>query len=54
MPVCDGFEATARIRAHEKIRGLRGVFISALTAYASEEDRTECMKAGMDWFCTVR
>lgn len=52
MPVCSGLEATARIRAHEKVRGLRPCFISALTAYASEEDRTECLSAGMDWFCT--
>lgn len=52
MPVADGLEATSRIRAHEKIRGLGPCFISALTAYASEEDRADCLRSGMDWVCT--
>lgn len=52
MPVLDGWEATSRIRAHEKVRGLRPTFITALTAYASEDVKAECLKAGMDWYCT--
>lgn len=52
MPVMDGLEATVRIRAHEKAAGLRPCFISALTAHASDEDKAECLRSGMSWFCT--
>jgi CheY-like chemotaxis protein len=53
MPVMDGFEATARIRAYEKERGeVQPIPIVALTASAFEEDRNRCMKSGMDEFIT--
>jgi len=47
MPVLDGFEATARIRAREE-RTRRHVPVIALTAHALKEDRKRCLEAGMD------
>jgi spermidine synthase len=44
MPEMDGLEATHRIR---EING-RQPFIIAMTAYALDGDREECLKAGMD------
>jgi CheY-like chemotaxis protein len=53
MPELDGFEATQRIRAWEKIRRERGekftpIYIIAMTANAMIGDREECLAAGMD------
>jgi len=45
MPVMNGFEATARIRALES--GPSRVIV-AMTAHASAEDRRRCLAAGMD------
>lgn len=49
MPEMDGFEATKKIRELERTSDLK-VFpkIIAMTANASSEDRTECLKMGMD------
>ena len=51
MPVMDGYEATRHIRAMERSRkGRTRTPIIGLTAHASEEDRQECLKQGMDGF----
>jgi two-component system sensor histidine kinase/response regulator len=49
MPVMDGFEATAAIRADPR---LRDALVIAMTANAGMEDRARCLAAGMDEFVT--
>ncbi|MCK6490453.1 MAG: response regulator [Planctomycetes bacterium] len=51
MPVMDGFDATAAIRARQDAWGRRPVVI-ALTANAFDEDRERCLRCGMDDFLT--
>ncbi len=47
MPVMDGFEATAAIRASERISGCHTPII-AMTAHALRDDEDRCLRAGMD------
>ncbi len=47
MPEMDGHEATARIRAYEREKGVHTPII-AMTAHARDEDRQRCLEAGMD------
>jgi PAS domain S-box-containing protein len=49
MPVMDGYTATQRIRAQERLSGGRKRLpIIALTANVMSEDREKCIAAGMD------
>jgi PAS domain S-box-containing protein len=52
MPEVDGAEATRRIRVAEAERGCARTPIIALTANAFQEDREQCVAAGMDGFLT--
>lgn len=47
MPLMDGLEATRRIRADERLAGMR---VLAMTATATSDDRLRCLAAGMDDF----
>lgn len=48
LPRVDGFEATRRIRAAERVRSGARIPIVALTANAIMGDREACLDAGMD------
>ena len=48
LPTMDGLEATRRIRAEEKIRGLPPVPIVAVSASAFAADREKCLAVGMN------
>jgi PAS domain S-box-containing protein len=49
MPVMNGYEATQKIRAEEKIRGGH-IPIVAMTAHAMKGDREVCISYGMDGY----
>lgn len=48
MPVMDGLEATTRIREHEREKGLRSLWIIAITAVASNDIQEAAFKAGVN------
>ncbi len=53
MPVMSGLDATAEIRKYEKQLGVKKrIPIFAITAYAMEHDRDNCIAAGMDEYLT--
>jgi len=47
MPVMDGYEAARRIRQNDRHKMVK---IYAYTAALREEDRQQCIDAGMDGF----
>jgi hypothetical protein len=50
MPKVGGLEASRRLRGLESSTGNRRTSIIALTAHAFEENKNECLNAGMDEF----
>ncbi len=52
MPEMNGIEATISIREHERKNNIKPIPIIAVTAFAMEHDRRNCMEAGMNEFLT--
>jgi len=53
MPVMDGYEATKEIRKYEEKNNISDkIKIVAITANAMKEDRSKCLKAGMNEYIT--
>ena len=52
MPVMDGFESTAKIRAFERKNDLPTTTIAALTGVTSEEARNSAYDAGVNKYLT--
>ena len=50
MPIMDGIEATKNIRKLEKENKRPAIKIMAVTAFALERDKEQCLNAGMDEF----
>ena len=48
MPTMTGYEATQKIRAHERQQNLSSVSIIALTAHVLPEYREQCIACGMN------
>jgi len=47
MPIMDGLEATRRIRAGEAAAVTADIPVIAMTAHTHEDDRKQCLAAGM-------
>lgn len=52
MPLIDGWETTKRIRQDEKKYRKPAIPIIAVTAYAIEYDKKQCLDAGMNEYLT--
>jgi CheY-like chemotaxis protein len=52
MPVMDGFVATAEIRAHERVAGLKPTKVIALTGLGNVTSQQEAFSCGVDLFLT--
>lgn len=52
MPEMDGYEATLKIRDHEKKHGQNKTPVIAFTANAMTGDRDKCLQSGMDDYIT--
>jgi len=52
MPVMDGFESTAKIRAFERKNDLPATNVAALTGVTSEEARNTAYDAGVNKYLT--
>lgn len=52
MPICDGFEASRRIRAFEKSNGIKPATIIALTGLGSADAHKQARDVGVDIFLT--
>lgn len=50
MPGLDGFDTTAAIRAEEVLQGIARTPVVALTGHTTNEERDNCVAAGMDGF----
>jgi two-component system, sensor histidine kinase len=50
MPIMDGIEATKKIRKLEKENNSSTIKIIAVTAFALDRDKEQCLNAGMDEF----
>lgn len=50
MPIMDGIKSTLKIREIENSESRKHTKIMAVTAFAMEKDKAECLKAGMDEF----
>jgi len=50
MPIMDGIKSTLRIREIENDKNSLRTKIIAVTAFAMEKDKEQCLKAGMDEF----
>ena len=48
MPTMTGYEATQKIRAHERQQNLSSISIIALTAHVLPEYREQCIACGMN------
>lgn len=50
MPVCDGYEATMKIREYERAHNKSRMPIVAMTAHAMMGDGESCIAVGMDYY----